>query len=78
MAVTALILASMMGASVLNSAWEIQWFPGSYFDSRGRLPMQRRALSRWPGPEELMRMWKEVPSDWLWVVFQISRAGPCR
>jgi hypothetical protein len=58
MAVTALILASMMSVSVLNS-WEIQWFPGSYFDSRGRLPMQRRALSRWPGPEELMRMWKE-------------------
>jgi len=48
----------MMSVSVLNS-WEIQWFPGSYFDSRGRLPMQRRALSRWPGPEELMRMWKE-------------------
>jgi hypothetical protein len=59
MAVTALILASMMGASVLNSAWEIQWFPGSYFDSRGRVPLQRRAMVRWPGPDELLRLWQE-------------------
>lgn len=58
MTMTALVLVSVMSASVLNS-WEIQWFPGSYFDSRGRLPMQRRALSRWPGPDELLRMWKE-------------------
>jgi hypothetical protein len=58
MGVTALVLAAVMSASVLNS-WEIRWFPGAHFDARGREPMQRRAMASWPGPDELLRMWRE-------------------
>ncbi|MCK5375953.1 MAG: hypothetical protein KAJ97_02660 [Acidobacteria bacterium] len=58
MAMTAIVVAATMSASVLSSG-QVQFFPGSYFDTRVRVPLQRTVMERWPGPGELLRMWRE-------------------
>jgi hypothetical protein len=56
MGVTELLLVSMLGGSVFSSAG-IQHFPGSYFDSRVRVPYQRNVMAGWPGPGRLLEIW---------------------
>lgn len=57
MGVLALVLASATAASPL-AADELQWFPGDYFDRYARASLQRKVLSGWPGPTELLRRWR--------------------
>ena len=58
MVVTAVILMAALGGSVL-SADAVADFPGGYFDTRGRESFQRDVMASWPGPTELMRLWRD-------------------
>jgi hypothetical protein len=52
---------------LLGSAWlhssEVQHFPGSYFDSSGRVQLQARVMQSWPGPSALAEMWRSGTLD---------------
>jgi hypothetical protein len=56
MGVTELLLISILSGSIFSSAG-IEHFPGSYFDSRVRVPYQRVVMAGWPGPGRLMEIW---------------------
>jgi hypothetical protein len=58
MAMTAIILAAATGAA-LPAADQVRWFPGPYFESRARIQLQRAAMERWPGPAQLLDMWRD-------------------
>lgn len=64
MAMAAIILAAATGAA-LPAADQVRWFPGAYFESRARVPLQRAAMEMWPGPAELVDMWRneELPEE---------------
>ncbi len=62
--------AAMIAAAaqlLLGSAWlhssEVQHFPGSYFDSSGRVQLQARVMQSWPGPSALVEMWRSGTLD---------------
>jgi hypothetical protein len=59
MSMTAVVLTAALSGSVL-SAEEVTHFPGGYFDTRVREPFQRRVMASWPGPTELMRLWRDT------------------
>jgi hypothetical protein len=42
---------------------ECVYFPGSYFDTRAKTTLQRRAMEKWPGPSELARRWRADELD---------------
>ena len=52
------IAAQLLSAAALLSAPELQRFPGSYFDTAGRVALQARAMESWPGPQQLIEMWR--------------------
>ncbi|MGD9253867.1 MAG: hypothetical protein PVG92_08050, partial [Holophagae bacterium] len=58
MAATALVLAAAVGGFV-PPASAAEHFPGAYFTSRVREPLQRQVMTTWPGPTELVRLWRE-------------------
>ncbi len=58
MAVTAVVLMAALSGSVL-SAGSVTYFPGGYFDTHGRENFQRHVKASWPGPTELMRLWRD-------------------
>ncbi|MEJ2189696.1 MAG: hypothetical protein P8Y93_09850 [Acidobacteriota bacterium] len=58
MAMTAIILAAATSAA-LPAADQVRWFPGPYFESRARIQLQRAAMERWPGPAQLLDMWRD-------------------
>ncbi|MGD8440737.1 MAG: hypothetical protein PVG53_09390, partial [Holophagae bacterium] len=37
---------------------EVGHFPGSFFDTRAKQPLQRRAMESWPGPAQLVERWR--------------------
>lgn len=59
MAATALVLAAAVGGFVPPAA-AVEHFPGDYFNSRVREPLQRQVMTSWPGPTELVRLWRET------------------
>jgi hypothetical protein len=59
MAATALVLAVAVGGFVPPTA-AVEHFPGAYFNSRVREPLQRQVMTSWPGPTELVRLWRET------------------
>jgi len=59
MATTALLLAAAVGGFV-PPASAMEHFPGAYFDSRVREPLQRRVMTSWPGPTGLAHLWRET------------------
>jgi hypothetical protein len=59
MAITALVLAAAVGGFVPPSS-AVEHFPGAYFTSRVREPLQRQVMTAWPGPTELVRLWRET------------------
>ncbi|TFG39954.1 MAG: hypothetical protein E4H44_01100 [Candidatus Aminicenantes bacterium] len=52
----------MMGASAVSSG-AIRWFPGDYFDSRVKSVFQSEVMESWPGPSQLMALWREGGLD---------------
>jgi hypothetical protein len=58
MAVTAVVLMAALSGSVL-SAGSVTYFPGKYFDTWERENFQRHVMASWPGPTELMRLWRD-------------------
>ena len=58
MAVTAVILMAALSGSVLSPV-AVADFPGGYFDTRVRESFQRHVMASWPGPTELMRLWRD-------------------
>jgi len=58
MAVTAVVLMAALSGSVL-SAGAVTYFPGRYFDTWERENFQRHVMASWPGPTELMRLWRD-------------------
>jgi len=58
MAVTSLVLMAALGGSVLSPG-AVTYFPGRYFDTHGRENFQRHVMASWPGPTELMRLWRD-------------------
>jgi hypothetical protein len=59
MAATALILAAVTSGFV-PPASAVEHFPGAHFDSRFREPLHRQVMTSWPGPTELVRLWRET------------------
>ncbi len=62
--------AAMLAAAaqlLLGPVWlhssEVQHFPGSYFDSSGRIQLQARVMQSWPGPSALAEMWRSGTLD---------------
>ncbi len=62
MSVTTLLMVSMIGASAVSSE-AIRWFPGDYFDSRVKSVFQSEVMESWPGPSQLMALWREGGLD---------------
>jgi hypothetical protein len=58
MAGTLVLAAALSGAALPTDA--VQYFPGEFFDTRVHERFQRRVLASWPGPFELLRMWRET------------------
>ena len=58
MGIAALVLISAMSTSVITTG-AVSRFPGDYYDTRSRTWLQRQAMTRWPGPDGLLRMWSE-------------------
>jgi hypothetical protein len=59
MTVGALVLmATLSGAALPTDA--VQHFPGGYFETRVYERFQRSVLASWPGPFELLRMWRDT------------------
>ncbi|MGD8441155.1 MAG: hypothetical protein PVG53_11500, partial [Holophagae bacterium] len=54
---TSVIIAAVVGAGSLVSP-EVGHFPGSFFDTRAKQPLQRRAMESWPGPAQLVERWR--------------------
>jgi hypothetical protein len=59
MTATALVLAAAAGGFV-PPVVAVQHFPGTYFTSRAREPLHREVMTAWPGPTELVRLWREA------------------
>lgn len=57
MSASLLLTAALAAATPGFGAPEVRFFPGSYFDTVARFPVQARALRSWPGPADLSRMW---------------------
>jgi hypothetical protein len=57
-----ILIHAMVSASVVSSD-AVRYFPGSYFDSREKLELQRRAMDRWPGPSGLIELWSSDELD---------------
>jgi len=47
-----------IGVSSLISP-EVAYFPGSYFEAVAKSTLQRRAMTVWPGPSQLVRRWQD-------------------
>lgn len=58
MAVTSLILMAALSGSVFSPG-PVTYFPGRYFNTHGREILQRHVMASWPGPTELMRLWRD-------------------
>lgn len=58
MTVTAVVLMAAIGGSVLSPG-AVADFPGGYFDTQVRENFQRHVMASWPGPTELMRLWRD-------------------
>jgi hypothetical protein len=56
-----LIHATLSASAV--SLDTVRYFPGSYFDSREKTQLQRRAMDRWPGPSGLIELWESDELD---------------
>jgi len=56
MAVSALLMVSLVGASAVSSQ-AVGWFPGGYFDSRVKAGFQAEVMNSWPGPSQLLQLW---------------------
>ncbi|MDX2436462.1 MAG: hypothetical protein QNL88_05360 [Acidobacteriota bacterium] len=56
MAVTILLMLSLLGGSAVSSE-AIRWFPGDYFNSYVKAGFQAEVMKSWPGPSQLMRTW---------------------
>ncbi len=52
-----LMAAAAVGATSLVSP-EVAHFPGSFFESRAKASLQRRAMESWPGPAQLVDAWQ--------------------
>jgi hypothetical protein len=50
-------MAQLTVSMAVRTSPEIDQFPGSYFDTSGRVALQRRVMEQWPGPTALMEMW---------------------
>lgn len=59
MAVSSVVLVAALSGFVVP-AKVVTYFPGSFFDARVREPLQRQVMESWPGPTELVRLWRET------------------
>jgi hypothetical protein len=59
MAVAVVVLIAALSGFVVP-AGVVTYFPGSFFDARAREPLQRQVMTSWPGPTELVRLWRET------------------
>ena len=58
MVVTTVCLMLALSGSALSPG-AVKDFPGGYFDTRVRENFQRYVMASWPGPTELVRLWRE-------------------
>ena len=58
MVVTTVILMAALSGSALSPR-AVMDFPGGYFDSQVRENFQRYVMASWPGPTELMHLWRD-------------------
>jgi len=63
MTASLLMTAALAAAIPGFGAPEVRFFPGSYFDTVARYPIQARALRSWPGPAGLSRLWFDEELD---------------
>jgi hypothetical protein len=59
MAASAVVFVAALTGSVLSTG-AVEYFPDSYFHSHVRERFQRQVKASWPGPTELMRLWRET------------------
>jgi hypothetical protein len=52
-------VAAVIASATTLASPEVSHFPGSYFDTRAKTSLQRRAMEKWPGPSQLVRQWRE-------------------
>lgn len=50
-------IAAVVVAATTFISPEVSYFPGEYFDTEGKLTLQRRAMERWPGPTQIVDRW---------------------
>jgi len=54
-----------MTATVVSSfaSPEVGHFPGSFFDTKAKSRLQQRAMDRWPGPSQVLDLWRAGALD---------------
>jgi hypothetical protein len=57
MSLTMSLAVAFAGVTTL-AAPELSHFPDSYFDTKGKVFLQRRAMEAWPGPSQLVHRWR--------------------
>lgn len=55
---TGLIIAVAMATATSFSSPEVAHFPGQFFDALAKPNLQRRAMETWPGPSQVMDLWR--------------------
>ncbi len=55
------LMVQLALSSVVLFSPEMTYFPGSYFDTNGRIAVRRRAMEKWPGASELAIIWWNDP-----------------
>lgn len=56
MSLSVSIAAVVMAATAFVSP-ELDHFPGDFFNTTAKPNLQRRAMERWPGPEQIVELW---------------------
>ena len=51
------IVAVVVGAASFKAP-EVSYFPGSYFEAKAKVRLQRRAMEKWPGPSQIVDRWQ--------------------
>jgi len=55
----AMSVAAVVVAATNIASPEIRHFPGGFFDTTAKAPLQRRAMEQWPGPSQVVALWDQ-------------------
>lgn len=56
-------IVAMLIATTNFVSPEVAYFPGSFFDANSKIPLQQRAMEKWPGPSQIVELWQSGDLD---------------